>query len=196
MLQIQGKTLIQRIVEAALASELDRIVLVLGNQHETITRHLGQKYDPQQGQRIDPSRFSIVINRQYREGLSRSLCLGLDQVKDTHASVMFLLADQPLLDSSAINALLTAFAGSTKDICVPIHGKQRGNPTILSRRFYQPMMKMKGDTGARQIIRSSPSCVHFFHTKNPAYFFDIDTESDLSAWQTMIDPRRHVKKRR
>ncbi len=195
LLQIQGQILIQRIVNVALASELDRVILVLGHRHETIIRYLNQGRNRQQGQQIDRSRLNIKFNPRYSEGLSRSLCLGLDQVKGTHPSVMFLLGDQPLMDSSAINALLTAFRHSKKDICVPVRNAQYGNPTIFNRRFYSSIMRIQGDSGARGIIRANPDCVHLFHTRNPAYFFDIDTESDLAIWQTMIDSEKHVKHR-
>jgi molybdenum cofactor cytidylyltransferase len=106
---------------------------------------------------------------------------------------MFLLGDQPLVGAPAINALLTAFQSSKKDICVPIQNKKRGNPTIFSRHFYEAIMEIQGDSGARRLIDINPSCVHHYHTKNPAYFFDIDTEANVKTWQTMIDPGKHVK---
>jgi len=196
LVQMKGRTLIERIVDAALNSELTRIVLVLGHRHEAITRLLNQKLGQKLGQKTDPVRFNIVINRHHPEGLSSSLSLGLAQVKNTHASVMFLLGDQPLLDAPAINALLTAFQSSKKDICVPVQDKKRGNPTIFSRHFYASIMEIQGDSGARRLIGLNPSCVHHYHTKNPAYFFDIDTEANVRAWQTMIDPAKHVKMQR
>jgi len=186
LLQIRGKILIQRIVDAALASDLDRVLLVLGHRHETITRTLKQH----PALRDSLPRLGIVVNHRYPEGLSRSLCLGLETVKDTHPSVMFLLGDQPLIDSAAINDLLTAFSRSKKDILVPAQGAKRGNPAIFSRRFYPSMMRIQGDAGARRVIRDNPGCVHLFHTRNPAYFFDIDTESDLTVWQTRFDPKK------
>ncbi len=186
LLRVKGRSLIERVVNAALASDLDRIVLVLGYQHEKIARHLANQ--------TGISRLKVVINRRYREGLSRSLCTGLNEVKDTHPSVMFLLGDHPLVDSSAINDLLTAFRNSAKDICVPVRDKDRGNPTIFSRRFYDSIMRLQGDSGAREIIRSNPAFVHSFPTQNPAYFFDIDNEADLNIWKTLPHHTQDVKK--
>lgn len=185
LLRLKGSSLIERVVNAALASDLDRIVLVLGYQHDDISRHLALQ--------TGISRLKVVINRQYREGLSRSLCTGLNEVMNTHPSVMFLLGDQPLVDSSAINDLLTAFRNSTKDICVPVRDKDRGNPTIFSHKFYDSIMRIQGDSGGREIIGSNLAFVHAFPTQNPAYFFDIDSEADLNVWKTLLDHKQDVK---
>ena len=185
LLRVKGRSLIERVVNAALASDLDRIVLVLGYQHEDISRHLARQ--------TDISRLKVVINRRYREGLSRSLCTGLNEVMNTHPSVMFLLGDQPLVNSSAINDLLTAFRNSTKDICVPVRDKDRGNPTIFSHKFYDSIMRIQGDSGGREIIGSNLAFVHAFPTQNPAYFFDIDSEADLNVWKTLPDHKQDVK---
>jgi molybdenum cofactor cytidylyltransferase len=184
LLRVKGGILIERVINAALASNLDRIVLVLGYQHEVIARHLGRQ--------TGISRLKVVISRRYREGISRSICTGLKEVMDTHPSVMFLLGDQPLVDPPAINDLLIAFRNSTRDICVPAQHKNRGNPTIFSRKFYDSIMRIQGDSGAREIIESNPATVYAFPTQNPAYFFDIDTEADLKVWKTLPDHQHDV----
>lgn len=179
LVRIGGRCLIEIVVEAALSSNLDRIALVLGHSRGTIVRHLADL--------PDTSRLKIVTNPRYSEGLSYSLCAGLREVEGTHLSVMFLLGDQPLIDASAINTLLTAFEHSNKDICLPVRGKNRGNPTIFTRKYYKAIKRLTGDTGARRIIRSNPTDVHEFFTRNPAYFYDIDTQADLTR---LTEPER------
>ncbi len=178
LVRIQGRCLIEIVVEAALASNLDRIVLVLGHLHRDIRRQLAD---------WNTSRLKIVTNHRYMEGLSGSLYTGLTEVEATHSSVMFLLGDQPLIDAEAINALLPAFGHSNKGICLPFRGKDRGNPTLFSQKYYHAIKNLTGDTGARKIIQSNPLDVHKFITRNPAYFYDIDTETDLKR---LSDPDR------
>jgi molybdenum cofactor cytidylyltransferase len=92
---------------------------------------------------------------------------------------MFLLADQPLVDAATINCLLDKFWSADKDIGVPtFHGK-RGNPSIFSQKFYQHIMKIKGDIGARQIINAHPERVLEIEIKNPLLFSDVDTPEDF-----------------
>ena len=67
---------------------------------------------------------------------------------------MFLLGDQPMVNSATIDYLLERFWDSEKDMCVPVCGGKRGNPTIFSRDFYDTIMNIKGDVGARTLIET------------------------------------------
>jgi len=92
---------------------------------------------------------------------------------------MFLLADQPLVDAETINCLLDKFWSADKDIGVPTYRGKRGTPSIFRKNFYPQIMKITGDTGARQIIREHPDRVLEIEIKDPRLFLDIDTAEDL-----------------
>ncbi len=173
----RGKHLIERVLDVALRSRLDSIVLVLGHESETILEILGD--------RIRHERIEVAINHEHRVGMSGSLRLGLSLVQETHPSVMFLLGDQPFVNSDAIDLLLKRFLSSEKEICVPVHRGKRGNPTIFSRKYYRLMMDIKGDVGAREIIRTHPEDVLQVEMDNPLSFFDVDTRADLEILQAM-----------
>jgi molybdenum cofactor cytidylyltransferase len=101
-------------------------------------------------------------------------------VQKTFPSVMFLLGDQPMVDSRMINHLLDRFWKSDRDICVPTFQGKRGNPAIFSRNLYNQLLGIKGDVGARNIIKEHPEHVLYVEIDNPLYFCDIDTEEDLT----------------
>jgi molybdenum cofactor cytidylyltransferase len=180
LLALGGRTLVEWVIEAALGSELARVVLVLGHEAQAITRAL-------EG-RLDDPRLDVAINARYLEGMARSLRAGLLRVKDEFPSVMFLLGDQPFLDSSTIDLLLERFWGSDKEICVPLHAGARRNPVIMGNGFYQQLLAIEGDTGARQIIDAHPDHVLFVKLQAPSLFMDIDSEEDLSRASAFLDP--------
>ena len=178
LLKLGGKTLIKRILEAALSSRLDRIILILGHHSEAILEQIVDcKADP---------RLNIGINPAYRNGMSHSLRLGLDMARADFPSVMFLLADQPFVDAKLIDRLLECFWASDKDICVPVCGGRRRNPTLFSRRFYSQILQIQGDTGARDIIRSHPESVQAVEMDDALCFFDIDTPNDLDRLKSLV----------
>jgi molybdenum cofactor cytidylyltransferase len=92
---------------------------------------------------------------------------------------MYLLGDQPLINSNTINLLLDQFHDSDKDICVPVFEGQRGNPTIFKRPIYEEIMMIKGDIGARSIIGKNDDRVLSVEIKDPLCFIDIDSRDDL-----------------
>lgn len=171
LIRHQGRCLIEIVVEAALSSLLDYIIVVLGHKRKEILRQL----EPL----ADPDRMVIVTNTHYKKGMSGSLQAGLKNVLTHHKAAMFILGDQPLIDKTAINLLLDQYSASSKGICQPVNGDKRGNPTIFNRQYFQTIYRLTGDTGARKIIRTHPHDVHLFETSHPAYFFDIDTEKDI-----------------
>ena len=94
---------------------------------------------------------------------------------------MFLLGDQPMVDSMLIDLMLKRFYKSDKNICAPIYKGKRGNPTIFSRKYFNLLRRVKGDSGGRDIIIANPDDILKVNTDSPACVYDIDTMDDLMA---------------
>jgi molybdenum cofactor cytidylyltransferase len=176
LLKLKEKYLIEYALNAALQSKLNHIVLVLGHAHQTILQALGA--------RTSHKRLQVVINHNYLEGQSRSVHAGLSVIRQAFPAVMFLLGDQPMLDSRTIDHLLDRFRDSGKDICVPVYKGKRGNPTIFNRALYDQLMAIDGDIGARDVIRANPERVVHIEIDDPLCFFDIDSQRDLENLQS------------
>lgn len=178
LLKLKNKYLIEWVLDAALNSHLEKVVLVLGHQHQKILQAFGKI--------AQHPRLQLVVNHNYKQGQSLSLRVGFEKIQDEFQSVMFLLADQPMVDIKTINDLLEKFWASNKDICVPIYRGNRGNPTIFSKKFYDQLSQIKGDMGAREIIQSHPDLVLQVVIDNPLFFFDIDTPADFHKLNSLI----------
>jgi molybdenum cofactor cytidylyltransferase len=152
---------------------------VLGYAHQKILQALGKK--------TQHAKLLIEVNPHPQKGQSHSLRVGLSRVKNDFPAVIFLLGDQPMLNSATINILLERFWSVDKDICVPVYRGQRKNPVILSRRFYGQLMDIKGDIGARQIIDDNPDQVLAIEIDDPLCFFDIDTPQDFKNLKKRIE---------
>ena len=179
LLRVKDKYLIERVLDAALNSRLARIVLVLGYPHQKILEALGKK--------VQHSKLHIEINPHYKKGQSHSLRVGLSAVSDDFSAVMFLLGDQPMLDSATINTLLERFWSADKDICVPTYRGQRKSPAIFNSRFYSQLRDIKGDIGARQLIDDNPNQVLAIEIDDPLCFFDIDTPQDFENLKKALE---------
>lgn len=170
LLKIKNRYLIEWVLDAALGSRLKKIILVLGYEHQKILQALGIK--------ARHPILQVVVNHQYKQGQSASVQTGVLKTRDIFPSLMFLLGDQPLLESETIDYLLEQFWSSDKDICVPVHHGKRGNPTIFSHKFYGQLQEIQGDMGGREIIERHPDRVLEVEVDNPDCFFDIDTQKD------------------
>ena len=184
LLAVGGHFLIEWVLSAALGSNLDHIVLVLGCEHERIRRSLGSAT-------ILP-KCEILVNPDYPNGQSTSLKTGLLRVQHDFPSAMFLLGDQPLVDAALIDLLLERYLESQKAICAPTYRGKRGNPTIFGCAFYPELLKLSGDKGARDLIIAHPGDVLTVEIAEPAAFHDIDRPEDVEK-ATLWLQSRHVR---
>ena len=171
LLKLKDRYLIEWVLDAALGSSLDAVVLVLGHDHQAILAALGTK--------SEHLKLTVIINPDYRKGQSTSLKAGLFSISKRFGAAMFLLGDQPLITADFIDGMLDQFKYSEKDICVPVYKVQRGNPVIFRRPFFEDLMQISGDIGARNIIRDNSERTHFLEIDDPLRFSDIDTVKDL-----------------
>jgi molybdenum cofactor cytidylyltransferase len=178
LVKLKGKYLIEWVIDAALNSLLEHLILVLGYEYQKILQALEAK--------AKQPRLQVVVNNKFRLGQSRSLRTGLLKVGDAFPSVMFLLGDQPMLDAKTIDYMLTQFWQSGKNICVPLLKGKRGNPTIFSRLFYDQLLEIQGDIGARKIIQRNPDQVLYVAISDPMCFFDVDSQRDLKNLEALF----------
>ncbi len=177
--KLKDRFLLDWVLDAALSSQLEGLILVLGHHFEAIRKTLaGSLHHP---------RLQMVFNPRFAKGQSESLRTGLAQVKSDFPSVMFLLGDQPLMNGKIIDLLLDRFWASPQDICVPVCQGQRRNPAIFSRKLYHQIEQLTGDVGARDIILNNSDRVLRVEIESPFVFSDIDTPQDFETLKSLLE---------
>ncbi len=184
LLKVGGEFIINRVVDAALNSGLEKIIVVLGHRHREIQVAMGA--------RLTVPRLKVVINRDYRRGQSHSLRCGVQAIRSDCAACMFMVADQPLLDAGTIDLLIERFRLSASEICVPLCRGKRQSPTLFSSRYYDRLLAITGDIGARGIIAAEPESVLLVEIDRQDVFRDIDTPADLARMETLFQKSRQV----
>ena len=178
LMELGGKTVLEWTLSACLDSRLESIYLILGYAYKEIKETIPEM--------IKHPRLNILVNPNYKKGQSTSLQTGILEIRDTHPSAMFILGDQPFIDSKTINHLLACFWASEKNICVPFSQKKRGNPVIFNALFYDKINSIRGDMGARGIIENHPEHILRVPVVRPSFFHDIDTRKDFEKAQSLI----------
>ena len=171
LVQVRGKTLLLWVLDAALTSKLEKVILVLGHEYRKIKEKIDEK--------AYPEKLQIIYNRDYKQGQSASLKVGLSKIRGDFPQVMLLLGDQPLVTREIIDSLLSSFQQSEKAIGVPVCKGKRGNPVIFTKAFYEELMTIEGDKGARSLIKHYSHEVQKIEINSPSIFFDIDSPNDL-----------------
>jgi molybdenum cofactor cytidylyltransferase len=170
LLPFGGHSLISIILNQITRSALSRVIVVLGHQAKAIKKEI-QKSET-------PSNLKILINPDYKKGLSTSIATGLSQVGSRAAGIMFLLGDQPLLTLEVINKLIQVFKDTAAPIVVPLYGKKPGNPVIFKTSFIPELQKLTGDTGGRELVRKYWDQVQTVSIRPQRIGWDVDTWED------------------
>ena len=163
--QWKDQPMLRTVVEAALATELDPVIVVTGHEREQVEAALGG---------LD---VQFVPNRDFASGQASSVKAGITAVPGWCDGAMILLGDMPRVCPGEINAIIDAFAGEAS-IVVPHYGGQRGNPVIFGRAHFAALEELTGDKGARDLL-SGPG-VTLVEMESDAVLKDIDTPEVLA----------------
>ena len=90
--------------------------------------------------------------------------------------MMFLLSDQPFLSSEVLEKLMTKHRSKAGMITVSKYDGQLGVPMIFPKSFFDELLKLDGDSGAKKIVKNHLDCVQSVSFEKGKY--DIDTEED------------------
>ncbi len=166
--EVEGAPMIARVVDAALASRAEPVVVVTGHENDAIRRALGARD------------VEIAHNPDFAAGMSTSLRVGLHALDEDVDAAIVCLGDMPWLDASHLNALVDAFdPDDDRGIYVPVYDRKRGNPVLWHRRFFEDMRALRGDQGARKLLDRHPDEVCYVPSSSDAINIDFDTPEAL-----------------
>ena len=171
LLVYQGRTLIRRAVETALASVCDPVVVVLGANALLVGREL---------------ELPVIVtrNREWETGMSSSLRTGLEALRAANSSldgVVMMLCDQPFVTSELIDRLSECCRRTGKSIVASDYRGTLGVPALFANKFFAELAALTGDQGARQIIQNYPHDTATVSFSDAA--IDVDTPHDYRALQ-------------
>ena len=82
----------------------------------------------------------------------------------------------PLLTPKIIRSLIRSFDPiEGRSICVPIHGRKRGNPVLWDASYLPEMARIGGDVGAKQLLDKHPDQIFEVLIEDDSVLFDVDT---------------------
>jgi molybdenum cofactor cytidylyltransferase len=126
--------------------------------------------------------LSIVVNPKHMEGMAGSLQVGLAHpaLRDVDG-VIVMLADMPNVSAMALRQLRDRFVDhGGRAVIRAADGDRPGNPLVLPRSLFAPIMSLGGDEGARRVIAAGGLPVHLVDI-GPAALQDVDTPEALLA---------------
>lgn len=172
LLRLAGVPLINRHLTALSDAGIDKVVVVTGFYHEQV-EPVAEQFSVQVVRNINPG-----------DGQPSSVRLGIETLGSKFDAVMMMLCDQPLINTTDITTLLTAFEErSFGEIVIPKVKGQRGNPVVFSGAAIGQILADGQQMYGRKYIDQNPDQVIDFESQNIHYVTDIDTLADITRFE-------------
>ena len=163
-----GRPLLEHALAAMASAPVEPVAVVLGAEADEITRTL------------DLHGAEPIVCHEWEEGQAASLRTGVDALDRAGAdAIVITLGDQPHIAARAIAAVLAARAPGEADAVRATYDGRPGHPVLLESSLFGPVRDLRGDTGARELLRYARLIeVPCDGLGDPS---DVDTPDDLPS---------------
>jgi molybdenum cofactor cytidylyltransferase len=124
-----------------------------------------------------------VANAAWASGMASSLRSAVGEAVAAQArALLVLLVDQPLITLADLERLHDAFQARPGQPAAAAHdsaGITLGAPTIFPAESFTALASMRGDRGARRLLREEAGRNRVTCVPMPSAAFDVDTPQDL-----------------
>ncbi len=166
LLPFHGKTMIEKVIENISASEVFNILVVLGSSRNEIlevTRSLP---------------VCCCYNDNYKKGMLSSVQCGFRNLTAGYEAVLIFPGDQPLIDATDINLVISAYRRTGKGIVIPVYDKKRGHPLLIDKKYTKEIYNLDESEGLRSLAQRYPEDVLEIESESPGILKDFDTKED------------------
>lgn len=166
--KINSKPMVRKVVESALSSKVDEVIVVMGWEKDKVRKVLADL----------PCR--LVVNKEYRKGQSTSVKTGLKEVGEATQAILVLPGDVAMIETHSINLVVEAYNRNARPIVVAAYGRRQGHPILLAKELFPEIQQIDETTfGLKSVVKKHESEMELVETDSENVLRDVDTPEDL-----------------
>tara|TARA_B100000424_G_C22827826_1_gene442418 strand:- start:9 stop:584 length:576 start_codon:yes stop_codon:yes gene_type:complete len=162
------KPLINHSLNALHKSKVNKIIVVLGHQKKEL-----QKIIKKNNKNI------FTYNKEYKKGMASSIKAGLRKLNKKDKGFIIVQSDMPFIKSSDINKIYNSIKSKKYLVHVLKYRNRVGNPIGFDISIMKKFKKIKGDVGAKFMVKRLKKETKFIKINNLKSFKDFDKVSDF-----------------
>jgi len=178
LIPFNGKTLLQHVIDEAGNAEPAAIVVVTGANTDEIASSLSD------------DNFNLVFNEEWAKGMASGIVAGVHAIirlNNSIEKIIIAVCDQPFVNAALFKQLNQVQQETGKPIVASTYANTIGTPVLFSRRYFDQLLSLEGDTGAKKLLKEYSGDVATVDF--PKGVVDIDTQDDLDR---LLDEQKHV----
>ena len=163
--EIDGEPLVRRVVLAVKHAGVGQVSVVTGHDAERVRLA------------VDDCCDDAVYNPLYLEGMGTSIAAGVASLPGDCMATLILLGDQPLVSPAHLTRLVDTWRAQPRSTIASSYGDAVGPPALFPRGQFDALIALRGDKGARDLLRDPAADVVFIECETAMP--DVDTPADL-----------------
>ena len=168
--KFNNKPLINYPLKSLLKSKVNKIIIVLGHQYKNVKKIIKNN-----------KKNVFIYNKNYKKGMAFSIKAGLKKVSSKDKGFIIVQSDMPFIKSSDINKICSSIKSKKFLVHALKHRNKIGNPIGFDISILKKFKKLRGDFGAKFMIKRLKNETKFIKINNPKSFKDFDRISDFGA---------------
>ncbi len=175
----KNKPLINYSLNVLTKSKVNKIILVLGHQHKEVKKIIKKN-----------KKIIFTYNKNYKKGMASSIKVGLKKVSKNDDGFIVAQSDMPFVKLSDINKICRSI--KTKQFLVHAlkYKNILGNPIGFDISLIKKFKNIKGQFGAKFMVKRLKNRTNFINTSSLKSFKDFDKVSDFRNWFSNFNPKK------
>ena len=166
----KNKPLINYSLNVLTKSKVNKIILVLGHQHKEVKKIIKKN-----------KKIIFTYNKNYKKGMASSIKIGLKKISKNDKGFIVAQSDMPFVKQSDINKICRSI-NSKKFLIHALKYKTRvGNPIGFDSSLIKKFKNIKGQFGAKFMVKRLKNRTNFIKTMSIKSFKDFDKASDFRS---------------
>lgn len=162
--------LINHSLKALQKSKVNKIIIVLGHQYKNVKKIIKNN-----------KKNVFIYNKNYKKGMAFSIKAGLKKVSSKDKGFIIVQSDMPFIKSSDINKICSSIKSKKFLVHALKHRNKIGNPIGFDISILKKFKKLRGDFGAKFMVKRLKNETKFIKINNLKSFKDFDRISDFGA---------------
>lgn len=168
LLPLDGRTLLEKIIEAYRLAGISRMLVVLGHRSAEVKGLL------------DKGKIDWVVNEKYDQGMFSSVLTGVKHLRPDCKAFFLHPADIPLVRPETLTGLSAAMTEKKPLICYPFHNGRRGHPPLISAKLIPDILAFDEPGGLRALLsRHQPNALHI-ECPDQGILMNLNTPEDYA----------------
>tara|TARA_B100000029_G_C17096488_1_gene786272 strand:+ start:12 stop:584 length:573 start_codon:yes stop_codon:yes gene_type:complete len=167
--KFKKKSLINHSLLALVRSKIKKIIIVLGYQQKDIKKVINKN-----------KKNIFVINNKFKLGMSSSIKIGLRKISKKDQGFIIVQSDMPFIKTSDINRIYNSIIKKKYLVHALKYKNKIGNPIGFDISVLDKFRRMKGDVGAKFMVKRLKNNTNFIKVYNERVFKDLDLKKDFS----------------